>query len=600
MKDSFVELNEKSTSRVLGEIKHKVLRGGIGSTNRHYYQEDYEEVISMTNKSYSGIAWKGDVVSSEIILATEEAKVTNINISSSDFINEYNDIISSENVDVIFMKYVSAHIGRGTEWGKIPDKDIPRIMVPDVLDTFKVTDINENMIQPIWININIPKNANVGIYNGTISITGDFIGEDLNFSYNIEVLDILQPEVKESTFYLDLWQYPFSIARYYDVIPFSEEHFHILEPHLKPYKDAGGKAITATIVEDPWNHQTYDGYPSMVKWSRLVNGEFIFNYSIFDKWVNFNLKIGINDRINCFSIVPWENRIMFYDENEKRVIEEKIEPGSNRWIEIWKPFIKDFVEHLDLKGWFDITYIAMDERPMDTMIPVLELLEQIKNKNGKTLKVSGAMDYNALDNNILDKVHDISINLGHIDHNDKKLKELAERRRNLGLNTTLYTCVGNYPNSFARSNPSESAWTIWYAASHGLDGFLRWAYDAWTEDPLVSLDHWYWESGDTLYVYPGNKSERVPRPKSSPRFEKLKEGIRDIVKVNFIRKTCPELKEKIDKLLLSVGRVYGKLNEWNAMEAGSSENINFIDNEVNRLRSELMKVSREYIEINNK
>ncbi|HFI0632372.1 TPA: glycoside hydrolase domain-containing protein [Streptococcus suis] len=49
-----------------------------------------------------------------------------------------------------------------------------------------------------------------------------------------------------------------------------------------------------------------------------------------------------------------------------------------------------------------------------------------------------------------------------------------------------------YPNFFTRSAPVEAAWVLLYAHSLGLDGYLRWAYDAWVKDPLVSVDHWYW------------------------------------------------------------------------------------------------------------
>ncbi|WZU00695.1 hypothetical protein MGH68_14320 [Erysipelothrix sp. D19-032] len=55
-----------------------------------------------------------------------------------------------------------------------------------------------------------------------------------------------------------------------------------------------------------------------------------------------------------------------------------------------------YVDHLDSKGWFEKTYIAMDERPLSTMQPVIDIIQNHPNKDGKTLKIHGAMNYNSV------------------------------------------------------------------------------------------------------------------------------------------------------------------------------------------------------------
>jgi hypothetical protein len=63
----------------------------------------------------------------------------------------------------------------------------------------------------------------------------------------------------------------------------------------------------------------------------------------------------------------------------------------------------------------------------------------------------------------------------------------------------------------------------------GFDGFLRWAYNSWVEDPLKDSRFRTWPAGDTYFVYPG--------PRSSIRFEKLKEGIQDYEKIRIVQET---------------------------------------------------------------
>jgi hypothetical protein len=63
----------------------------------------------------------------------------------------------------------------------------------------------------------------------------------------------------------------------------------------------------------------------------------------------------------------------------------------------------------------------------------------------------------------------------------------------------------------------------------GFDGFLRWAYNSWPEDPVMDSRYIKWPAGDTYLVYPGARS--------SVRFERLREGIQDYEKIRILRET---------------------------------------------------------------
>jgi len=75
-----------------------------------------------------------------------------------------------------------------------------------------------------------------------------------------------------------------------------------------------------------------------------------------------------------------------------------------------------------------------------------------------------------------------------------------------------------------------------------MDGFLRWAFNSWTKDPLKDTRFISWPAGDTYQVYPG--------PLTSIRFEKLIEGIQDFEKINALRNQYKRNKQfdKLNKL----------------------------------------------------
>lgn len=70
-------------------------------------------------------------------------------------------------------------------------------------------------------------------------------------------------------------------------------------------------------------------------------------------------------------------------------------------------------------------------------------------------------------------------------------------------------------------------WIGWYTAAAGFDGYLRWAYNSFTANPLKDSRFTAWPAGDTYQVYPG--------PLPSIRFEKLNEGIQDFEKIRLLR-----------------------------------------------------------------
>ncbi|MCI1687823.1 MAG: hypothetical protein LKI45_07095, partial [Schleiferilactobacillus harbinensis] len=86
-------------------------------------------------------------------------------------------------------------------------------------------------------------------------------------------------------FSLELWEYPYAVARFYHIPAdqlFGPEHERLTKENLQKYSAMGGHSITTTIVEDPWHHQTYDAYPSLVQWTRAADG-FHFDYTNFDR-----------------------------------------------------------------------------------------------------------------------------------------------------------------------------------------------------------------------------------------------------------------------------------------------------------------------------
>lgn len=503
--------------------------------------------------------WKNDEGNAAALLITNPGMIKASLCAG--VVDETKTPTSEIRIKAEFQKFISTYTG--SNWSPEPRPFLPPAPPPDdrsfSADAIWGTEIEEKMmlqsegslIQPLWITVSVSKKAAPGVYTGRIKITL-YDGEALELIQNIQVLDL---ELKDmDDYYLNLWQYPYASASYYHVQPFSEEHLSIVKNQMKPYLTAGGKTGTASIVEEPWYHQTWCDYPSMIKWCR-TDGIWSFDYTDFDKWVEFLLQEVKVSYIECYSIVPWENVLRYTDNGIEKL--QAAAPGTKIWADAWTPFLTDFVMHLDQKGWFDQIILAMDERPEAEMEAALNLIESIRNRDGNSLKTGGAVEkYNP---QIWDRLFTVTPHISSI--RDDKIplplfRSVAGKRKKQGKLTSIYSMIGDYPGIFSMSDPGEAAWTIWYTEFCGADGFLKWAYDAWCENPLEDNAHPYFEAGDMFLIYPGKYQGKHTTARSTPRFQMLGEAIRDVRKLRQLRQVYPEYADEIRQLIDSVKSYY--------------------------------------------
>ncbi|WP_071597060.1 DUF4091 domain-containing protein [Niabella aurantiaca] len=496
----------------------QTLKGGTAvgflNSNKRYPQDRIPEAAAKNAETL--VAWKGERVHTQ--LGVWSAKEGAVAAAVGSLKSENGAEIPADRVQTGFMGYVMTDEFRNGCGHRKP-VDFDSSLVADAIDFGKTRAVlKPNQVQPIWVSIDVPADAPAGNYEGPITIKAD---KEYRLRLTVKVLDKVLPPASQWAFHLDLWQHPAAVARVHNVPLWSDAHFERMRPYYAMLAKAGQKFITASIVNEPWGHQTYDDYPSLIKWTRKKDGGWSFDYSLFDKYITFVMSTGINQRINCYSMVPWKVAFQYYDEGLGRdtVFTGKI--GSEAYNVFWTPMLKDFTRHLKAKGWFEKTTIAMDERPMDAMKAVIRLLKGID----KDWKIALAGDYHA---EIEKDIDDYCIASAHQFPADV----LAARNQRGQLSTWYTCCTEKYPNGFTFSPPAEHVWIGWYTAAKGMKGYLRWAYNSWTADPVNDSRFRTWPAGDTYQVYPG--------PVTSIRFEKMIEGVQDFEKIRILKKKYKE------------------------------------------------------------
>lgn len=475
--------------------------------------------LEFQKKAFNHVAWRGEKVFAQAVVSSEE-ELKDVRLSVSDLRNG-KSLIGAENIRLQFVSYVVSDLLDTTKYGQCGSREDKSkwgdVLVADVLDINDSMTVPAGRKQPVWMTVSVPSDARPGKYSGKLTVTSSN-AKARSLNVELTVANHVLPPARDWAFHLDLWQNPYSVARYENVPLWSEAHFEAMRPVMRMLAEAGQKSVTATIMSRPWNGQTEDAFGSMVTKIRRIDGTWLYDYTIFDRWVEFMFSLGIDRQINCYSMIPWALQFDYIDQATTSPATFQAAPGSEEYNEYWGAFIADFARHLKAKGWFEKTMIAMDERPLESMQAVLGLIRKIE----PAFKISLAGNYHE------PVIYDI-VDFSETFSGKREFPESAKaKRKELGLTTTFYTCCAEaHPNMFVISDPDEAAWLGWFAQAEGYDGYLRWAYNSWTLDPLTDARFRTWPAGDCFVVYPGGRG--------SVRFSKLVEGIQDFEKVRILR-----------------------------------------------------------------
>ena len=479
--------------------------------------------------------WKGERVSAQFLLYTGEG-ADGVVCKVSEFTSEAAKM-SSDIATASFVRYTLADQASPTcRCDRSPYS--PAILVPDLIDTLKVFNMEPKTTRPVWVTVNIPQDAKPGVYKSEITVSAKDCGK-VKMPLEIEVIDQVLPTYEDWSFHLDLWQHPSAVARMLKLDMWSDEHFEALKEQMRPLAEAGQKVITATLNRDPWGYQTYDDYEEMIFWIRHKDGSWSYDYTVFDRWVELMMDLGVKKQINCYSMIPWSYRLQYLDEESgtRKHAWDAI-PGTEEFEFMWAPFLQDFVKHLKEKGWLEITNIATDERSPEEMDATVALMQKYAPELGFAMADNHA-SYRRYPN-----IRDCSVAQRQLYLTDE---ELQQRKAN-GHVTTFYVCCSTFfPNTFSYSQPFEAELLNWHAIVKDYDGQLRWSVNSWPDNPEYDSRFRLWGSGDTYSLYPYGRT--------SMRFERMRDGVEAYEKVRILREKYsdrPEdlkpLEDAIDKL----------------------------------------------------
>lgn len=138
---------------------------------------------------------------------------------------------------------------------------------------------------PVWLTVHIPQDAAAGEYRGEVAVAADGLPA-VRCPVTVRVVDWTMPAPKDFRTYNGMCQSPDTLAAYYKVPMWSEEHWKLIE---KSFELMGG--IGNKLIHIPLLAQTQLGNEEgMVWWVRKPDGSMDYDFTVFDRYLELARK----------------------------------------------------------------------------------------------------------------------------------------------------------------------------------------------------------------------------------------------------------------------------------------------------------------------
>ena len=457
-------------------------------------------------------------------------------------------------------------------------QDNDNLWKADAILTNPVLELEGKRARSVWVELQIPEDTVPGEYTCHVSLyAGSMFTAETRLTeaaVQITVADCLLPVPAEHRFHLDLWQHLSNIARKHETPLWSDEHFAVLENYVRSLGELGQKAVTLVVSQVPWAGQgCHDEYRmaanlyeySIIPVTKTAEG-FTYDYVPMQRYIDLCAKYGIDREISIFGLANiWAGEGFgalaedYPDKIKIRYLDKA--DGCYKYMttaaEI-DDYIRSLEQYFLTTGQIDRVRLVADE-PGDIAAyrKSIEHLHAV----APVFRCKAALNHASFIGEFGKEVDDYVPSLGTLAQEYDIIRDYQDSLE--GKRFLWYVCCGpEYPNTFLRSRLTESYFIGILTSYVQLDGFLRWNYTVWNDDPRADIRYGNWYAGDTNFVYPAANGA----PLLTLRYKALKRGIQFYELLEQLREKDPAALEEAYALVVREKDVREYYKTWHSLE----------------------------------
>ena len=268
---------------------------------------------------------------------------------------------------------------------KHQEEEIARIQFFDQLSPKTPKAVPADTCQPAWFSVNIPREATAGMYRATVRVEAEGM-QPVEMPFDLEVADWCLPDPRDFQAIVAFEQSPYGVARHYNVEPWTEEHFKLLEKSVQLLGRLGNDFLGIPVVckTELGNH-----HDSPLRITRKQDGSFSFDFTRVDRYLDMALKHwGAPPWCICFVVdhpqeVKDQNLLPVIDEASGEV--QYVQIGAKAPADVrrntWRAVTRAIAEHMRSRGLLRHTYWGLhgDGTGDPGLLPLLkEFVPEVK------------------------------------------------------------------------------------------------------------------------------------------------------------------------------------------------------------------------------
>lgn len=387
-------------------------------------------------------------------------------------------------------------------------------LMPDILvpaeESDGTWDINTNA-KSIWIELCVPENFKVGIYDINIKLlkikdgTMDF--EDQYVFDKKMTVEILDEKIEPQKLIYTRWFYVDSIADYYNVEVYSEKHWSLIEEYIKAAVNEGINMILVPVHTPPLDTAINHRRTCVQLVDIKKNGEkYTFGFEKFHRFVDICKRCGVKFYEIAHMFSQWGAKCapnIMVEENGKKDYLFGWDVSSDS--ELYNNFLNQYIaaihKELEKEGIEKNTYFHISDEPTLNSIDTYKRASEII-----TPLIGDSKTFDALSSYEFYEKGLVKCPVTCIDH----MKDFIGK--DVPNQWLYYCCVPQhvYSNSFLAMPLSRVRIIGYLLYKYDIKGFLHWGLNfyggclsRYAINPYVTTSAaGIFPSGDPFIVYP--------------------------------------------------------------------------------------------------
>ena len=166
---------------------------------------------------------------------------------------------------------------------EVPPAEVP-LRVHNWRPWEKALDKTYLAVEPVWVTVRVPAEAPAGEYRGSLSIDTGNQGK-VAVSVEVKVHAWTAPDSKNYATFVEMDQSPETLAGYYKVPMWSEEHWELIEESFEQIGAVGGKLVFIPVIA----RARFGNEHGMIRWIKKGDG-WDYDTSVLEKYLDVAIR----------------------------------------------------------------------------------------------------------------------------------------------------------------------------------------------------------------------------------------------------------------------------------------------------------------------